>query len=119
MAHRIRPPDYVRFTQGDCHIFARAVNKLTGYPIYCFVAPAGSGYDEEPDTHAFVVDPQGRAIDIEGRHEDMDAFIANWSKWGSDQIREYSWKELRHSWGGPDFGNYSYERARQLAPLVV
>lgn len=49
-----------RFTEGDCHILARAIHEATGWPIATF------SYDGGPDTHAFVQMPDGRYLDIEG-----------------------------------------------------
>lgn len=53
-----------RFTCGDCHILARAIHRVTGWPMATFSFK--SGKERLPDTHAFVRLPDGRYLDIEG-----------------------------------------------------
>lgn len=58
-----------RFTEGDCHILARAIHEATGWPMATFVSEDG-----EPDLHAFVKLPNGRFLDIEGISTEMDMY---------------------------------------------
>jgi hypothetical protein len=109
MAHRITPDDVHRFTQGDCHIFARALNKATGWPIHTFRSWGGT------DMHAFVRAPDGRCVDIQG----FTRVTAFKCRWGLRNIAPIDWKDLRDEWGGPNFGDHSYRRAKQLVPLVL
>jgi hypothetical protein len=55
------PTDHTRFTEGDCHILARAIHDATGWPMATFTAR-----DDRPTDHAFVQMPDGRYLDIEG-----------------------------------------------------
>lgn len=129
--HRITQRDIARYTQGDCGIFARALNKLTGWPIYTFTSELGA-----PMFHAFVVDPDGRPVDIEGRWRSMGDFQRRWSQ---HRMEQWTWEELTAVfpwWRGTHFKNkieplnaghgswydhesYSYCRARDLAKLLV
>lgn len=104
--------DVERFTEGDCHILARAIHRRTGWTFCTFL------YDGCPDAHAFVQRPDGLYVDVEGvvnetsllakwgkhmkvkRWEDFEAFAADWPWWGGDFCT---------------YGLYSYLRAAQLA----
>lgn len=109
----IRPADINRFTCGDCHIFARALNKLTGWPLHGFINDDG-----EPDVHAFVVRPDGKAVDIEGVH-DLQTFVKRWiSNDETLKLHQFQWSDFR-CWCGAEFGKHSYRRAKQLAPLIA
>lgn len=102
--------DISRFTEGDCHIFAAALEKLTGWPLHCFT------YQGAPSDHAFVVRPDGKAVDIEGVHEMREFKKA----WHCHKYARFTRRQLIEAeWGGPVFGDYSYRRARQLAPVIA
>lgn len=109
-----REPDVRRFTEGDCHYLARALQKLTGWPIYAF----DSNYHDEGDLHAFVKTPDGRILDIEGLHT-VAEFMENWSRPNHKRISVYKWPKMRADWGRPDFGPYSYKRARVMAARLL
>ncbi len=76
------------FTCGDCHHLARAVHELTGWPL---VAGSFIGIEEfdvavsvdgrRPAGHAAVRHPSGKLLDIEGLHEDTEAF---WQQYECD-----------------------------------
>lgn len=111
-----RKPDVERFTEGDCHIFARALHKLTGWPIHTF------GRRDHPyggDVHAFCVLPDGRIADIEGVRDAKD-FCADWHySFKVSAHHPRPWSDIRHWWGGPAFGPYSYRRARIVAERLL
>ncbi len=75
-----------RFTEGDCHILARAIHDVTGWKIATF------GFEHRgkitPDAHAFIEMPDGRYLDIEGirTHNEMlnhwtHDMIITWDSW--------------------------------------
>jgi hypothetical protein len=108
----ITSADIERFTEGDCHIMAWAIHKETGWPIYTF-------WDgDEHWMHAFVKMPNGKIIDVEGVTT-LRTFKKKWSKYGNDPIKRIEWKDLRESWGGPSYGNYSYSRAKKIARYLL
>lgn len=102
--------DHERFTEGDCHILARAIHVRTGWPIHAFVDEAGY-----PDWHAFVVMPDGRALDVQGAC-DMEEFC---ERWGQPDHAPFSWARLRRDFDGPQFGQYSYRRAGVIAERLL
>lgn len=113
--------DVDRFTCGDCHILARAINKLTGWPIHVFCDEPQDGPVQHwmwpnAQDHAFVITPDGQPLDIEGLHDD-EAFISKWSSTGYHH--EIEWDHLRTQWGKCHFGDYSYSRAKKLAAEIV
>src|SRR4051812_23319835 len=107
MIHSITPRDIYRFTCGDCHIFAYALHRITGWPVATFVDDGG-----EAITHAFCVMPDGRAADIQGLHLMRDFKRSWWKPTGvkihGDLIRDAEWGRRTA------FGEYSRKRARQL-----
>lgn len=106
----IRPGDIWRFTCGDCHVLAARLHKITGWPIHC-------GYDHEfPDVHAFVLTPDGMALDVRGPMKPSACLRGYNYRKGH---REFSWAEIRRAWITPSLGAYSYERARKIAPVLV
>lgn len=132
--HHIREEDIERFTTGDCHFFARAINKITGWPICAFV----DSKEEKPSFHAFIRGPDGRLGDIEGWGSKED-FCNHWYEY---EIGEFEWEDFKHQYSAwrlpvsysiygndkdsnekkyfrPNFGHYSYQRARQLAPVII
>src|SRR4051812_44511858 len=60
--------DIERYTCGDCHYLARALHKLTGWPMAAFVDRWG-----DPDRHAFVLTPDGDVFDVHGIESPHDA----------------------------------------------
>lgn len=103
--------DIERFTCGDCHIFARAMNRCTGWELQTFYN--GS----EPDGHAFVVTPDGRRVDIEGAWT-PSAHDKAWDGKGTAAPCRYSILK-EYGWLSPTYGKYSYPRAKQLAPIYA
>lgn len=108
--------DVERFTDGDCHILARAIHRHTGWTFCTFTT-----YADNPDAHAFVQRPDGLYVDVQGvadeatllarwkhtairRWDDFDAFAADWPWWAGN---------------GCAFGLYSYLRADQLARKIA
>jgi len=115
---RITELDRERFQFGDCHILARTIHNLTGWPIHTFFEKDETGV--YPSIHAFVVTPKGTALDVMGERN-MRAFKKYWKK--------YSWNgNTKHApltdlaeldeWG-LNFGEYSKRRARELATYLI
>lgn len=104
-----RRPDICRFTQGDCHVFAAALHRLTGWPIHAF-----DDYGE-PILHAFVMTPDGQAADVMGIRPLQDLL----EYWTWDTHSECDWRELRDCWGSDVFGPYSASRARVVAKRML
>lgn len=108
--------DVTRFTEGDCHLLARAIHRHTGWTFCTFE------YKGSPDAHAFVQRPDGLYVDVEGV-VDEDALL---NKWGSNcKIKRWhdftTFSENWPWWGGDfcTFGLYSYLRADQLARKIA
>lgn len=116
-----RHADVARFTAGDCHILARAIQRRTGWPIYTFhskleamLRPTSGGL------HAFVVMPDGRALDVKGA-QPLDAFCKAWRE-PLANAKETPWASIRKEWmqgEGPAFGRYSYRRAAIIAERLL
>lgn len=100
--------DEQRFTEGDCHLLARRIHRLTGWPIYCF------DYGGKPSLHAFVVMPDGRALDVEGPR----TLLGMKRRWKGPDVREFTLAQLRH-WGGAMIDRESYRRARIVADELL
>lgn len=122
----ITDADVVRFTEGDCHIFARYLHHYTGWPLAAFTYNWPWAEEEgiqlnTPDLHAFVIHPSGDYVDIEGRC-DPEEFKARWkpegarevSVWGTPDNPDWTW-----DWKDVQFGELSYWRALHLAPIVA
>lgn len=109
-----RNADIDRFTTGDCHIFAKAVHSLTGWPIATF----DYEYDPTGSIHAFNIMPDGRLIDVEGVFMPKE-FISKWKQWKARSYSVQHWPTMRRSWQGPQFGHYSYRRARVVARRLL
>lgn len=62
-----------RFTEGDCHVLARAIHEITGWPMATFAS------GKYPVTHAFVAMPDGRYLDIEGVST-REELLAHWKE---------------------------------------
>lgn len=107
--------DVIRFTEGDCHILARAIHRRTGWTFCTF------DYNGTPDTHAFVERPDGLFVDVQGVAAE-DEMVKRWRcahirRWHdfSTFAKKFPW------WGGTycTFGLYSYLRADQLARKIA
>lgn len=112
--HRIHADDVERFTEGDCHIFAKALHDLTGWTLCAFT------FQGKPDCHVFVEAPDGRLVDIEGPLN-AKAFCDKWKPWCSGRWGRFTWQDFEDSgWDlTPVISKWSWPRARQLAPLVI
>jgi hypothetical protein len=109
---RICPADRRRFTEGDCHVLARAIWKLTGWPIATYHHPRRGA-----DGHAFVLVGDRHLLDVLGLQTIAEA-RAIWGLFAKGMdIRETTWRELRNAWGGSSA--YSMQRARIVAQRLV
>ncbi len=104
-----RKDDISRFTEGDCHVFAAAVHRLTGWPIHVF------NDEGTPYLHAFVVAPDGKAVDIMGVRSMEDLL----NEWGELEHLHYKWEDLKLEWGANTYGAYSVKRARLMARRLL
>lgn len=106
--------DVERFTEGDCHILARAIHRATGWTFCTF------DWKGLPDEHAFVRRPDGMLVDVEGVFTEPD-YLA---KWSHDRIMEWNdfdaFTAKHPTWAGHwcSYGLYSYLRAWQLASKI-
>lgn len=124
-------PDIIeRFTEGDCHILARALYKLTKWPLCSFVHegenPHGDAceplylkYGYSMDTHVFNFNPDRRTfIDIEG--ESSKRSMAKRYGLSARNIKiGIPWYYVAQDWGKPGFGTYSYKLARREAARLA
>jgi hypothetical protein len=102
---RITELDITRFTEGDCHILAKVLNALIGWPMYTLHTG-----DNEPGMHAFVFS-DGVTIDVYGARP-MDALLCDWDMaQGIVETPEIDW--------GPAIFHGSWRRARTIAPLLI
>ena len=106
--------DRVRFTEGDCHVLAQAINEITGWPICTFV----TAWHGTATLHAFNKHPSGDFVDVEGRQSPME-FQRAWTtrllikEWdGLDEMKESGW------WTQPRWDD-SPGRAAALAPSII
>ena len=106
---RITQADIITFTRGDCHIMARKLHEITGWPIRALI-----GHDW--CAHYFVVAPTGHPVDIEGVHTISD-MEERWECSGLEEMNEeemqrwLGWGEKAEGWATP--------RAEQLAPHII
>lgn len=117
--------DVSRFTEGDCHYLARAVQRITGWPICTF---GGESDPDDPyryELHAFVQAPDGLVGDVTG-WSTIKEMCATWGQSPvSSVIVDASWDALRQEWSwwngdhSPNFGHHTYARARVLARGLV
>lgn len=110
-----RVTDIERFTEGDCWLLAARIHRITGWPFYSF--PYSFGGEWVPDAHAFVVMPNGQALDIEGPCSIKN--MAHRYGFTPADARELPVSSIRKHIGEPTFGHYSYERARVIADRLV
>lgn len=56
---------WLRWMNGDCHLFAQALHQLTGWDMVAVV------HELDPDhwTHILVVTPDGTLLDVLGEHD--------------------------------------------------
>ena len=102
--------DVTRFTCGSCHVLAREINKLTGWPIHCFL----DDY-EGPDHHAFVIPRRNWRLNVEGflsasEHDEL------WGSRAEEGHQEFSYEQI--SFWGMDTEDTT-QRAQTIAPLLV
>lgn len=105
----LQPFDEVRFTEGDCHYLARAVHRKTGWPMGAF---SFRGY---ANAHAFARMPDGRWVDVYGPQTE-GAAQRRWKMQHSIEV--FDWRDLRE-FGLPQFGDYTYRRARVVADRLL
>lgn len=107
----MRTADITRFTEGDCHVLAFRLHRVTGWTLATF------GFGSQPVSHAFVICPDGDALDVEGKRP-MAEFLR---KWGEDKVLTWTldtWPDK--FWERePCFGRYSYRRARVIAGKLL
>ena len=106
----ITEKDIDRFTTGDCHILAWAINRMTGWPIYTFLENG-----KYPDLHAFIVTPDGQALDVKG-YRSLKSLK---KEWRCKKIGKIDWRNLLDSWGGPCYGSHSRKRAKKIAAYLI
>ena|ERR1039458_5288966 len=100
--------DIEHFTRGDCHVLARAIHRLTGWPMHVF-------WKDGPGGHTFILTPTGLALDIEGLH-DLGEIC---TKWRCLEHRAISWRRLQIEGWSHHHRLTSVRRAKELAPLLV
>jgi hypothetical protein len=106
--------DITRFTEGDCHILARAIHRHTGWAFCTFEFRGG------PDAHAFVRRSDGYYVDVQGVATEAEML----RRWYHTKIRTWTMRELIEHWPNwagtySTFGLYSYLRADQLARKIA
>jgi hypothetical protein len=101
------------FTRGECHLFARALNELSGWPIYTFIPKGGI----IPLIHAFVLAPHDLPVDIEGM-QPMDTFRKKWSQ--HLPIAPIEFDALMKHWATNKVWDRPpiIKRAEKLAPII-
>lgn len=106
----VQGDDKKLFTQAACHRLAKAINDLTGWPIYAF-------WDgEDYDVHTFVKMPNGDYLDIEGA-KSPEAFMLRWTEYSPRYVPSF---DLLDDWDGDWFDvDYADERAAIIAPELV
>ena len=115
--HQITDEDVKIFTNGACHVLAREVSLLTGWPINCFLDSA-----EDPDKHAFVVPAPGWRLDVMGTHPAYE-HDKSWG-WQPYTHSAFTYDEIVTCWrscGGTWVARQEAHtaRSRQIAPLLI
>lgn len=105
--------DVERFTCGDCHLLAWEIRRRAGWPMLCFTAASRRG----PYDHAFVLLPDGRALDILGVWS-TDELAESWG-WDPGQHAAFELKDVCGWWGEDESYPGSSARARILAPCLI
>lgn len=108
MTPTVHPNDVKRFTEGYCHILARAIHVRTGWPMMAF------SFHGAPELHAFVRMPDGRALDAEGVCS-LRAMKRRWDHW---RVAEFDWPSLT-AFSAPRPPAYTYRRARIVADRLL
>lgn len=109
--------DVIAFTRGDCHVLAAALNRRTGWPIYAF-----SDRVNDPSYHAFVLLPDGRALDVLGvRSVEMVRAWVRSHPGGANAGPAVAtdWPTLRELWGATVKSTYAPVRARRVADELL
>ena len=101
--------DIVTFTRGDCHILARKLHGITGWPMRALI-------DYGMCLHFFVVAPTGHAVDVEGVH----TMSSMEERWKCSVFEEMDEEKIgrRLGWGEKAQG-YASPRADELAPHIA
>jgi len=110
--------DITLFTTGGCHILAREIEKIAGWPIHCFLESSGW---HDPCHHAFVVPREGWRLDIEGCSQDH-MHDRRWGGWNGIEHEEFAYQEIVDAWNSPLNARdeaHAVSRALELAPLLV
>lgn len=76
-----------RYFEGDCPIFAVALHRITGYPIYGLVEDGNL-------VHAYVKDLHGNAIDASGNDTDVETMLAEFPNEGQAQEVQLSEQQV-------------------------
>lgn len=110
---RITQGDIKRFTTGDCHFLAMRIHRTTGLPIHAFMMRD----DPKPTRHAFVIIGD-QALDVRGL-TDLKTFKFQWDAKAISDPLTPDW--LHGNWNPryPQFGHYTYARARLIARHFV
>jgi hypothetical protein len=75
------------YFEGDCAIFAVALNKLTGYPIYGLIENGNL-------VHAYVKSPDGTCIDASGDDTGIQTMLAEFPNDGNAEERQLTAKQV-------------------------
>lgn len=81
-------PDDNKWTTGLCCSMAVALHQRTGYPIFAAVDHSWPDEGDQELSHAFVLSPDGRAIDGSGimsLEEMCDRYLGKWWEEGIGQ----------------------------------
>ena len=108
---KITEKDIIDFTCGGCADLAYEVQRLTGWPVHCFVEQGG------PADHAFVVPKPGWRLDVEGLSKEKD-HDKRWG-WESCKHKRFSYKKITEMWGDQVADDFSMRRAKEIAPLLI
>ena len=112
--------DTLLFTSGACHILAREINKLTGWPIHCFLnEPSGWA----PSHHAFIVPRKGWRLDVGGFRATAE-HNNHWIASKTNEHKKFSYATIHRSWKGAanwfdESEDEIVNRAQEIAPLLI
>jgi len=115
--HEVTDEDIYTFSNGACHVLAREISALTGWPIHCFL-----DWREEAEKHAFVVPLPGWRLDVRGLSLAYD-HDKLWS-WEPFSHSSFSYEHIVECWGSRRPGWTAEQeshahRARQIAPVLI
>lgn len=112
----ITDKDRERFTYGDCHYLARAIQKRTGWPIHALTVKS---YPGEPCVHAFIWTPDGKCLDVNGLRS-IRKVLDDWEFFDPDGHQEFPWKVFPECWRDhPRYGHGTYGRAAAVADQLL